>query len=254
MYYKEIENVQKIHYDKIAQEYMLHYGDIWSQRYRDQFIHEYMFRNIPLAGKHVIEAMCGSGATTRYLLEKGAFVTGIDISEEELNKFKNKWPSCTGICASIFYTGLEKDAYDCVTVVGGLHHTHPYVSEAINEIHRILKPGGYFCFMEPHAGSYPDLLRKCWYKYDPLFAKNEHAIDIKLLKDIFSSKFDFSVPEQYKGNIAYLLVLNSMVFRMSLSIKNILSPILLNLEAFIERIQGKRLSCFVICQWQKKKR
>ena len=41
-------------------------------------------------------------------------------------------------------------SFDCVAVVGGLHHIHPNVKAAVREIHRVLKPGGHFCFMEPH--------------------------------------------------------------------------------------------------------
>ena len=252
MSHSETENLQKVHYDKIAPDYTAHYGDDWSQRYRDRFIHKYMFRNIPVAGKNALEAMCGSGETTRYLRDMGAFVTGIDISEEEVNNFRRRWPDCRGVCASILQTGLESDAYDCVAAVGGLHHVHPYVPEAIHEIHRILKPGGYFCFAEPHEGSCPDVLRRYWYKHDPLFAKNEHSIDVEALKGIFALHFDFVSPEQYKGNIAYLCVLNSMIFRINVSAKRFFSPALLRLEAMIEKIQGRRFSCFVICQWRKK--
>ena len=82
-----MEALQKGHYDSIAEKYATHYGDAWSHRYRDRFVYRDLFRNIPLAGKNVVEAMCGSGETTRYLLERGASVTGIEISEQELNAF-----------------------------------------------------------------------------------------------------------------------------------------------------------------------
>ena len=134
-----------------------------------------------------------------------------------------------------------------------MHHVHPCVSEAVDEIHRILKPGGYFCFAEPHKGSYPDVLRQFWYRHDRLFEENEQAIDLDGLKGAFSSKFDFTAPEKYKGNVAYLFILNSMILRVNASIKAVVSPLLLGLEAVVERIQGKRLSCYVVCQWQKKK-
>ena len=61
----------------------------------------------------------------------------------------------------------------------------------VKEIHRVLKPGGYFCFMEPHSGSFPDVIRKFWYKHDHFFSENEAAIDINSLEQEFASDFAF---------------------------------------------------------------
>ena len=244
------EQLQRQHFDAIASKYEAHYGDTWSQKYRRIFINEPMLENIDLSGAKVIDALCGNGETTGYLLEKGAHVTGVDISQKEIENFRNKFSSSIGICTSILSTGLESNSYDCVVVVGGLHHLHPNVRDGIKEIHRILKVGGYFCFTEPHKGSFPDLVRQLWYKSDRLFAENEAGIDVTALKSEFSSQFRF-IKEDYKGNIAYLLVLNSLVFRIPLRAKPIYSPLLIRIESMIEKVQGKLFSCFVICQWMK---
>ena len=210
-----------------------------------------MFENINFSGMKVLDAMCGNGETTKYLLQKGCQVTGVDISEGGIRHLQERWPECDAHCASILSTGFSNNSYDCVAVVGGLHHLHPNVFGAIKEIHRVLKPDGYFCFVEPHKGSVADRIRRFWYRVDNSFAKNEAAIDIEALKQEFSLEFEFS-KEDYKGNIAYLLVLNSLIFRIPLRIKPIYSPILLKIESVVERIQGKLLSCFVVCQWKKK--
>ena len=244
------QKLQKEHYNKIGSEYTLHYGDLWSQKYRDRFINQPMFTNVKLAQTKVVDALCGSGETTAYLLKKGARVTGVDISEKEMLSFQIQWPKCNALCASIFHLPFEDNFCDTVVVVGGLHHTHPQVGEAIREIHRILKVGGYFCFAEPHVGSLADVLRRCWYKVDGLFADNEAAINLDELKREFSTKFSFS-KEQYRGNIAYLLVFNSMIFRIPLRLKFMYSPILLWIESLVEKVQGQLLSCFVVCQWRK---
>lgn len=186
----DTQRLQKTHYDKIATEYAAHYGDIWSQKYRYKFFNQPMFANIALADKKVVEAMCGSGETTGYLLENGARVIGIDISEQEISHFRERWTDCEAICASILETGLESNSCDVVAIVGGLHHVHPYVSDAIAEIYRILKPGGYLCFLEPHKGSFPDAIRNFWYKRDrKYFADNEEAIDLDQLKKSFHQNF-----------------------------------------------------------------
>jgi SAM-dependent methyltransferase len=244
------ELLQKRHYDKIAAQYESHYSDKCSQQYRVKFIYGPMLEGINLAGMSVLEGMCGSGQTTAYLLSKGARVTGLDISREEIASFRRNWPECHAIAVSIMDSGLEPDSFDCVVVVGGLHHLHPRLNEAVSEIHRILKPGGYFCFAEPHSRALPDLLRRRWYKHDALFAANEQAIDLDKLKDQFSARFKFK-REMYLGNIGYLLVLNSMVFRIPLRLKPVYTPILMPLEFVINKIQGKLFSCFVVTQWQK---
>jgi len=245
------EEIQKAHYDKIALAYEAHYNDPCSQQYRDRFFHHPMFAGIKLAGLNVMEAMCGSGPTIQYLLSHGARVTGLDISAEAINSLLKQWPQCRAICASLLDSKLESNSFDSVVIVGGLHHLHPQVSAAVGEIHRILKAGGYLCFVEPHKGAAPDWIRRRWYRRDPLFASNEAAIDLEALKQEFSSGFEFK-REIYRGNIAYLLVLNSMVFRLPLRLKPIYTPALLKLESLISPLQGKRLSCFVVCQWQKK--
>ena len=245
------EQIQKAHYDRIARSYEAHYDDPCSQEYRKRFFHAPMFEGLKLAGLNVVEAMCGSGAATQYLLSHGARVTGLDISAEAISSFLARWPACRAVCASVLDSKLESNSFDAIVVVGGLHHLHPQVSAAVGEIHRILKVGGQLCFVEPHQGAALDWIRRYWYRHDPLFASNEASIDLEALKQEFSSGFEFK-RESYRGNLAYLLVLNSMVFRLPLRLKPVYTPALLKLEAFISPLQGKRLSCFVVCQWQKR--
>jgi len=213
----DAERLQQDHYDRIGHEYNEHYCDKWSLQYREEFICRPMFARIELENLKVLDAMCGRGPLTRYLLARGASVTGLDISSTELDAFQKLWPTCGTICASALDSRLANESFDCVAIVGGLHHLHPNVHDAVREFHRILKPGGYFCFAEPHAGSLPELVRRQWYKRDSLFADNEAGIDLRALKNEFSSSFVFR-SEIYSGNLGYLLVLNSMVFRIPLSI------------------------------------
>ena len=144
--YSDAEKLQQRHYDAIASQYAAHYGDAWSEKYRRKFINRPMLGDLDLEGKQVIDALCGSGETTGYLLDRGAKVTGLDISQKELDHFAEKYPECDTLCTSIMSTALDEESFDCVVVVGGLHHVHPGTVDAVKEIHRILKPGGSFCF------------------------------------------------------------------------------------------------------------
>ncbi|HKR58860.1 MAG TPA: class I SAM-dependent methyltransferase [Pyrinomonadaceae bacterium] len=245
------EQLQRDHYAEIAAEYEAHYSDAWSLAYRRQFIYQPMFEGLSLTGLKVLDAMCGSGQTTEYLIEKRAQVTGLDISDVVVDSFRERWSDCQAVCRSLLDSGVPDASFDCVVVIGGLHHIHPHLSLAVREIHRILKPGGFFCFMEPHSGSFPDLIRKFWYKHDRFFSENEAAIDLKSLEQEFGADFAFNRVE-YSGNLAFLLVLNSLIFRIPERLKPRYSPALLKLESWIKKLQGKRTSCFVVGQWQKR--
>lgn len=242
--------LQQLHYDRLDTRYERHYGDACSLEYREGLINEPMFAGLELHGKNVLEAMCGSGQTTGHLLSRGARVTGLDVSPQQVNSFNRRWPGVEARCASIFDSGIAANSFDVVAIVGGLLHLHPKCALGICEIHRLLKPGGYFCFAEPHQGSLPDALRKLWYKYDKLFAPNEASIELDQLKAEFAGRFKF-MSERYGGNLAYLFVLNSMIFRIPLRLKPFYTSPAMAGESFINRFQTKWSSCFVVCQWQK---
>jgi SAM-dependent methyltransferase len=248
---QDAERRQSAHYDEIATEYDRHYSDETSERYRERFVNGPMTEGIDLRGRDVLEAMCGSGSTAEYLLSKGARLSGLDISPALMATFKKKYPAATAICGSILNTGLPDESFDAVFVVGGLHHVQPAIDPAIDEIYRILRPDGYFCFAEPHARSFPDAVRRLWYKVDRLFERNEEAIDVDALKATNARRFEF-IATKYSGNIAYLLVYNSMVFRVPLRWKRFYAPPLLAAEAAINRVLSRGVSCFVVCQWRKK--
>jgi SAM-dependent methyltransferase len=245
------ELLQRKHYDSITDDYDIHYSDPCSREYRRRFIYEPMFAGIDLSRLKVLDAMCGSGQTTEYLLTQGARVTGLDISTQETRKYKSRWPECHVRCGSMLDSKLQNDSFDCVAIVGGLHHIHPHLNLAIREVHRVLKRGGYFCFMEPHTGSLPDLIRRVWYKHDRLFSDNEAAIDLGAVRREFARDFDFNYT-WYGGNVAFLLVLNSLIFRIPARAKPLYSPALMIGEAFINKFQSKLTSCFALARWQKK--
>lgn len=247
---EEHQQKQKDHFDKIAALYEHHYYDEFSLAYREEFINKPLIEGIDVSNKKVLDLMCGCGALAQFLLKRHALVTGLDISKEQI-KFFRKESGCDYICASIFDNGLADNSFDCVFVISGLHHLHPRLKDAVNEIYRVLKHGGYFCFCEPHTGSIPDFFRKIWYRLDPLIEKNEASIDLKRLKNDFSSKFDF-ISQRYIGGPAYLFVLNSMLLRMPKGLKKHISGFLLRTERIFKGLGSKATSFTSISQWQKK--
>lgn len=244
--------VQREHYNRIAADYGTQYGDPDGIAYRNKFLYGPMFAGLDLEGRDVLEALSGSGYATDYLLtHKRALVTGLDISEEAIAGFSARWPACKAICASVTSSGLADESFDCIVVVMGLHHLHPHLMAAIREIHRLLREGGVFCFAEPHQQSAFSRLRSLWYRHDSLFADNEAALDMESLKRDCESLFEFKI-EQHLGGPAYLLVLNSMIFRVPLWLKRIYSPAVMRLEKMLASFHSPAFSLAVICQWEKK--
>ena len=246
------ETTQRQHYNRIAADYEAQYGDPDGVTYREEFLYGPLLAGLDLEGRNVLEALSGSGHATDYLLtKKRALVTGLDISEEAIASFKERWPECNAICAPITASGLPDESFDCILVVMGLHHLHPHLGEAVREIHRLLRRGGVFCFTEPHRDSAFNKLRSIWYRHDSLFADNEESLDIEDLKRECEGLFEFRM-EKHVGNAAYLLVLNSMSFRVPLWLKRIYSPAVMRLEKMLAGFQSPAFSLAVICQWEKK--
>lgn len=248
----QAEGTQRQHYNRIAADYEAQYGDPNGVAYRERFLYQPLFAGLNLEGRQVLEALSGSGHATEHLLKyKKALVTGLDISEEAITSFKDRWPECQAICAPITKSGLADESFDCIAVVMGLHHLHPHLMDALREIHRLLRKGGTFCFTEPHQESIFNRWRAIWYRHDALFAENEESLNIGALKRECESLFEFKL-EKYVGSAAYLLVLNSMIFRVPLSLKRIYSPAVMRIEKLIERFHSQKFSLGVICQWEKK--
>jgi 2-polyprenyl-3-methyl-5-hydroxy-6-metoxy-1,4-benzoquinol methylase len=246
----DVGRLQEAHYDRLMHVYETHAGDSWTRRYRRRFIDEPLLRGIELNGRDVLEAMCGSGHSTEFLLNRGAKVTGLDVSSQAIDLFRSKWPACTAIVESILSHTLPQESFDVVVVVGGLHHVHPRVDEAVEKIWSVLRPGGFFCFSEPHTGSIMDVARRRWYARDSMFEENEAAVDVAALRAAAGARFQV-LTERYFGNVAHTLVLNSMVIRSPAWMKRLYSPPAMAIEALLNPILGRRFACSVSCQWQK---
>lgn len=147
---------------------------------------------------------------------------------------------------------VPNDSFDCVVLVSGLHHLHPQVGKAMDEIWRILKPGGAFYFVEPHTGSLLDQVRTRWYRQDRrYFAESEYGLDLAQLKRDYHTRFSF-LEEHYGGNLGYFAVLQSLILRIPLRLKPLYAPAALWLEERITPWQDSTWSAFVLGHWMKR--
>jgi ubiquinone/menaquinone biosynthesis C-methylase UbiE len=108
------------------------------------------------AGKVVLDYGCGPGYLTKYLLESGAVsVTGIDVSDGEIEQARERAEreglsgASRFLVADAHATGFPDDSFDLIVGDSILHHLDLRI--ALQEIRRILRPGGRAVFMEPLA-------------------------------------------------------------------------------------------------------
>jgi len=98
-----------------------------------------------LRGKKILDIACGTGWTTEQFVRAGADVTAIDLTPKAVEITKKRL-ALYGLEANVLEADAERlpfedNCFDYVLAWGCLMHT-PDTSKAIEEIHRILKPGG----------------------------------------------------------------------------------------------------------------
>lgn len=93
-------------------------------------------------GKKVLDVACGTGILFTDYLNRGAIVTGVDISSSMLRIAKNKYPDIQLICEDAEEYVFEKD-YDAVMIYNAFpHFANP--EKLIANLGRALKVGGRF--------------------------------------------------------------------------------------------------------------
>lgn len=97
-------------------------------------------------GAPVLDLGCGAGVpATRWLAESGFAVTGVDISERQLDLARKLVPTATFLKADMTELDFEPEALDAVVAFHSIIHVpreeHPAL---LAKIHRWLRPGGFF--------------------------------------------------------------------------------------------------------------
>ena len=129
----------------------------WSYRKKQGFRYElqdYMrstFRFYQWKNRKVLEVGCGSGLDAIEFANNGAIVTAVDITDNAIQQTMQNSIEA-GINITVMPTlqsqflPFPNDSFDCVYSFGVLHHI-PDVEVMLEEIHRVLKPGGTFMGM-----------------------------------------------------------------------------------------------------------
>lgn len=122
-------------------------------------IHELMYREFLVAtvDKVVIDVACGCGHGSKLIAEQASQVYGYDISPEAV-EFANKHNSGSNISYDV--CDIRKlphwpQSVDTVVSVEVFEHVTE-IEQVVTEVHRVLKPQGFWCFTTPNGERYPD--------------------------------------------------------------------------------------------------
>ncbi len=108
-----------------------------------------------VSGKRVLDAGCGSGPTSVALTERGADVSGFDLSAAMIEIARRSLPETDLRVHDLAQPLPWKDAtFDNVVASLVLHYLEDW-SGPLSEIHRVLAPGGRLLVSVNHPGAFP---------------------------------------------------------------------------------------------------
>ena len=107
--------------------------------------------------RDVLEVGCGLGTDAVSFARAGARYTGVDLTEASIELVRRRfdYENLDGALRTADAEALPfpEASFDLVYSHGVLHHT-PDTARAINEVHRVLRPGGTAMVMLYHKSSY----------------------------------------------------------------------------------------------------
>lgn len=122
-------------------------------------IHDLMYRGFLVAtqGKVVVDIACGCGYGTLMISSRAEKVYGYDIDVDTV-EFADEFMYAENIeynIGDIKNIPHENESIDTVVSVETFEHVDG-IDRVISEVHRILKPKGFWCFTTPNGAIYPD--------------------------------------------------------------------------------------------------
>jgi len=133
-------------YDTVAKEYAEQFCGEHENKPKDQ---EMLHRFSQEIGdkKPVWDLGCGPGQTTAYLKNLGVEISGLDISEGILERARVLWPDIHFEKGSLLDLAFDNDSIaGAVAFYAMVHFTEEQVKLALQEVFRVLRPGGLFLF------------------------------------------------------------------------------------------------------------
>jgi SAM-dependent methyltransferase len=136
-------------------------------RFDDGFLafYPYLLQEIPVAamrGLAVLEVGLGYGTLGQKLVEAGANYRGLDIAAGPVDMMNQRLRMLgrepTAVQGNVLHCPFPDASFDAVVSIGCFHHTGD-VARAVQQTHRVLKPGGQAHIMVYNRFSYRNWIR-----------------------------------------------------------------------------------------------
>ncbi len=111
-----------------------------------------------MEGLRVLELGGGIGEFSRRMLTRSALVTFVDLSEANLAKARAMGMEALRLDLNLGLPGLEDGAFDGVVILEVIEHLVA-VERMLDEIARVLKPGGFLILSTPNFAFFQNRLR-----------------------------------------------------------------------------------------------
>lgn len=135
---------------RLAEYFAARYGDRSAEHgSASARIRAELFKRWAGTGKRILDAGCGSGTVLRALVE-GNRVTGIDVDKEALEICRERYGIQTVWADFATQLPFEPESFDVVVAGETVEHL-PYPTLFLQEVRRVLVPGGLFLGSVPNA-------------------------------------------------------------------------------------------------------
>jgi len=123
---------------------------------------EARFRQLALAevaiapDTSVLDLCCGGGQATQVLAQRSRQVTGLDASPRALARARRRVPGATYVQAMAQQMPFADGQFDLVHTSMALHEMQPVpLRQIVQEVYRVLRPGGCFTLVDFHQPQNP---------------------------------------------------------------------------------------------------
>lgn len=123
---------------------------------------EKRFRHLALQGleinsnTEVLDLCCGAAPVTQYLVQYSNKVTALDASPVALQRAADKAPEANYVEGLAQEMPFPNNQFDLVHTSVALHEMNPQeLTEILQEVYRVLKPGGIFTLVDFHKPTNP---------------------------------------------------------------------------------------------------
>jgi SAM-dependent methyltransferase len=109
------------------------------------------FEWIPNGTRSLLDAGCSYGYATRFFAQKAQYVAGIDPNRELVEIAKRRYPKIDFRVSAMERTPFADASFDAVVMSDVLEHVAGE-RQTLDEVYRILAPGGRLIITVPHKG------------------------------------------------------------------------------------------------------